>query len=188
MGRLIYSTITSLDGYIADEQDSFAWAEPDEEVHAFVNDLTREAGTHLYGRRLYEVMAVWETVPDDETVPEVERDFGRVWRAADKVVYSRSLPAVSTARTTLEREFDADAVRRRKESSDRDLVIGGADLAGTALGAGLVDEVQLLVSPVLVGGGTSAWPNGVRSRLELRDSRRFGNGVVHVRYDVRGGF
>src|SRR4051812_17249133 len=150
MGRLLYSAITSLDGYIADETGTFDWAAPDDEVHAFVNDAMRPIGTHLYGRRLYEVMVFWETVPEDDTVPAVERDFGRVWRAADKVVFSRTLEGVSTARTTLERELDPAALRRLKETSEADLLIGGAELAAVALRAGLVDEVQLFVSPVLV--------------------------------------
>jgi dihydrofolate reductase len=184
VGRLIYSTIASLDGYVADERGSFDWAEPDAEVHAFVNDLLRPVGTHLYGRRVYEVMVAWETVPDDDTVPAAERDFGRIWRAADKIVYSRTLSEVSSARTTLEREFDPDTVRRLKDAATDDLVIGGAELAGVALRAGLVDEVHLLASPVLVGGGTWAWPVGMQTRLTLRDERRFGNGVVSLRYDV----
>jgi dihydrofolate reductase len=186
MGRLIYSAITSLDGCIADETGSFDWAEPDAEVHAFVNDLMRPIGTHLYGRRLYEVMAFWETVPDDETAPAIERDFGRVWRAADKVVFSRTLGTVATPRTTLQREFEPDTVRQLKDGSDSDLLIGGAELAGVALRAGLVDAVQLFVSPVLVGAGRSVWGNDVRARLDLREERRFGNGVVHLSYDVVG--
>ncbi|HEX2072529.1 MAG TPA: dihydrofolate reductase family protein [Geodermatophilus sp.] len=129
-------------------------------------------------------MVAWETVPDDESVPAVERDFGRLWRGADKIVYSRTLPSVSSERTTLERALDVDAVRRLKDASDRDLLIGGPALAGAALHAGLVDECRLFVSPVLVGGGTAAWPDGLRSRLKLRDVRRFGNGVVHLRHDV----
>ena len=157
---------------------------PDDEVHAFVNDLARSVGTHLYGRRLYEVMVAWETMPDDESVPPVERAFGRLWRGADKIVYSRTLPSVSSERTTLERDFDVDAVRKLKETSDLDLLIGGPALAGAALHAGLADECQLFVSPVLVGGGTAAWPDGLRTRLKLRDVRRFGNGVVHLRHDV----
>ena len=153
MGRLLYSTITSLDGYIADETGTFDWAEPDDEVHAFVNDLVRPIGTHLYGRRLYDVMVFWETVPDDSSVDPVSRDFGRLWRGADKVVYSRTLDRVASGRTTLEREFDPDAVRRLKEASDTDLLVGGAELAGAAMRAGLVDEVSLFAFPVLVGGG-----------------------------------
>ena len=186
MGRLIYSTQLSLDGYIVDRDGSFAFTEPDEEVHAYVNDVLRPIGTHLYGRRLYEVMLYWETVPDDDTVHPVERDFGRYWRDADKVVYSRTMDAVTTGRTTLEREFAPDAVRRFKASSDTDLLVGGAELASVALRAGLVDEVRLFVFPVLVGGGRSAFGGDVRARLELREERRFAGGVVHVRYDVAG--
>ena len=186
MSRLIYWTNTSLDGYITDEAGSFDFSEPDEEVHGFINELIRPVGTHLYGRRLYEVMVYWETVADDDTVPAVERDFGRVWRAADKVVFSRTLPDVSSARTTLRRELDPDDVRRLKDSSGGDLVIGGAELAGAALRAGLVDEIRLFVSPVLLGGGRSAWDDHERARLELREERRFDNGAVYLRYDVRG--
>ena len=186
MGRLVYSTQVSLDGFIADRGGSFDFTEPDEEVHAFVNDSLRPIGTHLYGRRLYDVMVFWETVPDDSSVLPVERAFGRYWRNADKVVYSRTLEQVASERTTLEREFDPDAVRRLKESSDADLLVGGAELASVALRAGLVDEVRLFVFPVLVGGGRSAFGEDVRTRLELRDERRFGGGVVHLRYDVTG--
>jgi len=186
MGRLIYSTQVSLDGFITDRSGSFDFSEPDEEVHGFVNDSLRPIGTHLYGRRLYDVMVLWETVPDDSSVSPVMRDFGRVWRGADKVVYSRTLDRVASTRTTLEREFDPDAVRRLKAGSDADLLVGGAELAGVALRAGLVDEVRLFVFPVLVGGGRSAWGKDVGARLELRAERRFGGGVVHLRYDVAG--
>ena len=186
MGRLIYSTQVSLDGFIADRSGSFDFTHPDDEVHAYVNDVLRPIGTHLYGRRLYDVMLFWETVPDDSSVPPVARYFGRVWRGADKVVFSRTLDRVASGRTTLEREFDPDAIRRRKAASDADLLVGGAELAGAALRAGLVDEVRLFVFPVLVGGGRSAWGEDVRGRLELREERRFGSGVVHLRYDVGG--
>jgi dihydrofolate reductase len=184
MGRLIYSTQVSLDGFIADRSGSFDFTNPDDEVHAFVNDSLRPIGTHLYGRRLYDVMASWETVPDDSSVAPVMRDFGRYWRAADKVVYSRTLDRVASGRTTLEREFHPDAVRRRKDASDTDLLVGGAELAGAALRAGLVDEVRLFVFPVLVGGGRPAFGEDVRARLDLREERRFGSGVVHLRYDL----
>ncbi len=186
MGRLVYSTQASLDGFIVDRNGSFDFTEPDDEVHAFVNDSLRPIGTHLYGRRLYDVMVFWETVPDDSSVAPVMRDFGRYWRAADKVVYSRTLDRVVGGRTTLEREFDPDAVRRLKADSDADLLVGGAELASVALRAGLVDEVRLFVFPVLVGGGRSAWGDDVRARLELREERRFAGGVVHLRYDVAG--
>jgi dihydrofolate reductase len=183
MARLIYSALASLDGCIADEHGRFDWAEPDAEVHAFVNDLERPLGTHLYGRRMYEVMVFWET-PDLAGQPPHIRDYAEVWRDADKIVYSRTLPSVSSARTHLEREFDPDAVRRLKASADRDLGIGGPGLAGNALAAGLVDEVHLLLSPHVVGGGTRVFPDGVRLPLELLDERRFGNGTVYLRYRV----
>jgi dihydrofolate reductase len=177
MGRLVYSAIASLDGYIADEQGDFDWSAPDDEVHAFVNDLTRPARTHLLGRRMYEVLAVWETM--DDPAPEMQ-DFAQIWRAADKVVYSTTLQEVATARTRIERSFEPDAVRAIKEQGD--CTVGGAALAAEALRAGLVDEVQLLLSPVIIGGGTRALPDGVRLGLELVDERRFSNGVVHLAY------
>jgi len=177
MGRLVYSAIASLDGYIADEQGDFDWSAPDDEVHAFVNDLTRPARTHLLGRRMYEVLAVWETM--DDPAPEMQ-DFAQICRAADKVVYSTTLQEVATARTRIERSFEPDAVRAIKEQGD--CTVGGAALAAEALRAGLVDEVQLLLSPVIIGGGTRALPDGVRLGLELVDERRFTNGVVHLAY------
>ena len=184
MGRLVYSVITSLDGYVADASGSFDWSEPDAEVHAFVNDRTRSIGTHLYGRRLYEVMVAWEGLDLAGEPPEI-RDFAGIWRNADKVVYSRTLETVSSARTRIERQFEPDDVRRLKETEDRDLVVGGPELAGHALRAGLVDEIELFVSPVVVGGGTRALPDGLRLDLELQDERRFGNGVVRVLYRTR---
>lgn len=185
MARLIYSAITSLDGYVADPSGDFGWAAPDDEVHAFVNDLERPIGTCLYGRRLYEVMTYWETASTADPTGSVEDDFARIWQAADKVVYSTTLDAVSTERTTLEREFDADAVRARKESSPRDLSIGGPHLAAHALRAGLVDEIQLYLSQTIVGGGTAALPDGLRLDLELVDTHRFSSGVVYLRYLTR---
>jgi dihydrofolate reductase len=182
MARLIYSAIASLDGYVADEDGRFDWAAPDDEVHAFVNDQERPIGTYLYGRRMYEVMQAWETM--DTPAPSVERDFAQIWRAADKVVYSTTLEAVPTARTRLERRFDPDAVRELKATAERDLSIGGPHLAAAALRAGLVDECQLYLSPVVVGGGTRALPDGVRAPLELLGEHRFGSGVVHLRYRV----
>jgi len=182
MAKLTYIPITSLDGYIEDEKGRFDWAMPDAEVHAFVNDLARPIGIHLYGRRMYETMAVWQTVGDGPDVPPAEADFAEVWRAADKVVYSRTLEAVSTPRTRLEREFDPGAVRRLKDAADRDLSISGPDLAAHAFRAGLVDEVNLFLFPVVVGGGKPGLPGGVRIDLELLDDRRFRNGVVHLRY------
>jgi dihydrofolate reductase len=174
---LVYSALASLDGYIADADGRFEWAAPDAEVHAFVNDLERGVGTMLLGRRMYEVLVPWETM--DDPAPEM-RDFAQIWRAADKVVYSRTLAEVSSARTRIEREFDPEAVRRMKE--DGDVGIGGPELAGQAIRAGLVDELQLFLSPILVGGGTAALPDGVRLELELVEERRFGNGVVFLRY------
>ena len=187
MGRLVYSTQVSLDGFIADRDGSFEFTHPDDEVHGYVNDVLRPIGTHLYGRRLYDVMVFWETVGDDSSVDPVARDFGRYWRAADKVVYSRTLERVASGRTTIEREFDPAAVRRLKETSGTDLLVGGAELAGAALRAGLVDEVRLFVFPVLVGGGRPAFGEDVRARLELSEERRFTGGVVHLRYEVLHG-
>ena len=182
MSKLSSSAIASLDGYVADTEGRFDWAAPDAEVHAFVNDLERPIGTYLYGRRMYETMAVWETLDDPE--PEM-RDYAQLWRAADKVVYSRTLDGVSTARTRLERELQPDAVRARLADATRDVSIGGPTLAGAALAAGLVDQVQLFLNPIAVGGGTPALPEGLRVALELLDQRRFGNGVVFLNYRVR---
>lgn len=182
MAKLIYSAITSLDGFVADERGNFEWAAPDEAVHAFVNDLERPIGTHLYGRRMYEVLVAWES--DDIVVdqPPVIGDFAKIWRAADKIVYSRSLASVSSARTRIERSFDPDAVRRLKASADRDISVGGPDLAAQALRAGLIDEIHLFLNPIVIGRGNPALPDDVRVELELLDERRFGNGVVYVRY------
>jgi len=184
MARLVYSMIASLDVYVTDENGAFDWAAPDEEVHRFVNDLERRVGTYLYGRRMYEVMLAWEdpaTVADE---PPFMRDFAQVWQAADKVVYSRTLESVSSARTRIERDFVPDEVRRMKAAADGDLTIGGPDLAGQAIRAGLVDELHLLVVPVVVGAGKRCLPAGVRLRLELLDQRRFGGGVVYLRYRI----
>jgi dihydrofolate reductase len=180
MARLIYSAIASLDGYTADADGHFDWSAPDEEVHAFVNDLERPVGTYLYGRRMYDVMAVWETMPHDQSA--AMNDFAELWRAADKVVYSRTLEAPSTPRTRLEREFDPDAVRQLKAAATRDIGVGGPELAGQAIAAGLVDEYQLFLNPIIVGGGSRALPDGVRMPLELLEERRFANGVVYLRY------
>jgi dihydrofolate reductase len=179
MASLIYAAIASLDGYVEDEHGQFDWAAPDEEVHAFVNDLERPIGTYLYGRRMYETMVYWET--DDDEAP-VARDYGELWRAAEKVVYSRTLPTVSSERTRIEREFDAAAIKRMKESSRSDISIGGAELAGQAIAEGLVDECHLVLVPVLVGGGKRALPAGVHAELELLDERRFRSGVVYLHY------
>jgi dihydrofolate reductase len=184
MANLIYSAIASLDGYVEDESGGFGWAAPDEEVHAYVNELERPIGTYLYGRRMYETMVYWET--EGEGQPETE-DYSKIWRAADKVVYSRTLESVASERTRLEHDFDAAAVAELKASSARDLSIGGAELAGHAMRLGLVDECHLILNPVLVGGGKRALPDGVRVDLDLLEERRFTNGVVHLRYRVRNG-
>ena len=186
MAKLIYAAIASLDGYVEDEAGSFDWSRPDEEVHGFVNDLERPIGTYLYGRRMYETMVFWETAGDDADETAVFADFADLWRAADKIVYSRTLPAVTSAKTRLERSFDTDVVARLMQSSAADISIGGAELAGHAFRAGLVDECHLFLSPIVVGGGKRALADGVRTQLELLDERRFGNGVVHLRYHVHG--
>jgi dihydrofolate reductase len=179
---LVYATIGSLDGYTADAAGKFDWAEPDQEVFAAVNDIERGIGTYLYGRRMYETMLYWETASLDGQ-PPAERDFTEIWRAADKVVYSSTLQATSSARTRLERCFDPDAVRALKEHGT--VSVGGPGLASHALRAGLVDEYHLFVTPVVVGGGTPVFPAGARARLELTDERRFAGGVVYLRYRVR---
>jgi dihydrofolate reductase len=183
VARLVYAGITSLDGYTVDAEGSFAWAEPDEEVHRFVNDLERCVGTYLYGRRLYETMRVWQTVPEDEG-PDEMRDFGRVWRSADKVVYSATLSDAATPRTRLEHHFDPAVVRALVDAADRDVSVGGATLAACALRAGIVDELHQFLHPVVVGGGTPYLPEGVRLDLELLDERRFDSGVVHLHHRV----
>jgi dihydrofolate reductase len=187
VARLTYAAIASLDGYVADAQGGFGWAAPDEEVHAFVNDLQRPIGTYLYGRRLYDLMVPWETMGVDPDEPEVVRDFARVWRAADKVVYSSTLTAVTTPRTRIERSFDPVAVRRIVDESPAEVSVGGAQLAGQALHAGLVDECHLFVVPAIVGGGTHWLPRDLRVDLELLDERRFRNGTVHLHYRVSNG-
>jgi dihydrofolate reductase len=180
MAKLIYSAIASLDGYIADKDGVFDWAAPGEDVHAFVNDLERPVGTYLLGRRMYEVLLAWETMPTDEG-PQVQRDFATIWQATDKIVYSTTLQTTPTARTRLERRFDPDEVRQLKESAGSDITVGGPGLAATAIRAGLVDELHLFLNPVVVGGGTAALPDDVRFGLDLLDERRFG-GVVYLRY------
>ena len=182
MARLIYSAIASLDGYVADEDGKFDWAEPDEEVHTFVNDLERPIGTYLYGRRLYDVMVNWESPPRLADEPQHIQDFAALWQAAEKIVYSRKLETVSSARTRIEREFDPEGVRRLKASAHSDILIGGPELTAEAFKSGLVDELHLFVAPAVVGGGTRALPDQVRLKLELVDERRFGNGTVHLRY------
>lgn len=182
MARLIYSTLSSLDHYVADADGKWSFAEPDPEVHAFVNAQERGVGTYLYGRRIYEVMAVWETL--DDPAPEM-REYAEIWRAADKIVYSRTLRNVTTSRTRLSPRFEPDAVRALKESSERDLGIGGPELAAEAIRAGLIDEWQFILSPALVGGGKPSLPDGVRIDLSLVDVRRFEGGAVFLRYVTR---
>jgi dihydrofolate reductase len=183
MAKLIYSAITSLDGYVEDAEGKFDWAAPGEEVHAFVNELERPIGTHLYGRRMYETMVYWETVSTADQ-PTVIRDFAKIWRAAEKIVYSRTLESVSSARTRIERDFDIEEIRRLKEISGPDITIGGAQLAGQAIRAGLLDECHLLLTPIVVGAGKPALPENVRTPLELMGERRFDSGVVHLHYRV----
>jgi dihydrofolate reductase len=183
MGQLVYTAITSLDGYVNDAEGRFDWSVPDPQVHRMVNDLEREVGTYLYGRRLYEVMRSWQDV--EATEPDYVRDYAEIWRAADKVVFSRTLEEVTTPRTRLVHDLDPTAVRQLVDASDREVSIGGADLAGQAMADGLVAEVRCLVSPVVVGAGTPWLPDAVRVDLELLHERRFDNGVVYLSYRVR---
>jgi len=185
MAKLIYSAIMSLDGYIADEHGNFDWAAPDEEVHRFVNDLERPVGTYLYGRRMYEVMSYWETAHTLADQSPVARDFAAIWQGADKIVYSKTLEDTSSVRTRIERDFEPEAIRQLKASAERDLTVGGPDLAAQAIKAGLVDEYQLFLTPIMVGGGKKALPDNVRGELELLDERRFTNGTVYLRYRSR---
>jgi dihydrofolate reductase len=182
--ELIYSAITSLDGYVEDAGGNFDWAAPDQEVLAFVNDLERSVGTYLYGRRMYETMLYWEsahTIPDQ---PDLVRDFTEIWQAADKIVYSKTLQAVSSGRTRIERDFDFEAVRHLKAEAGADITVGGADLAAQAFAAGLVDELHLFLVPVVVGAGKLALPHHIHLDLQLLDERRFKSDVVYLRYSV----
>jgi dihydrofolate reductase len=186
VAKLIYSAIVSLDGYVADEEGHFDWAAPDEEVYAFVNDLERRVGTYLYGRRMYEVMRYWDTAQASADRHPVEMDYARIWRSADKVVYSETLETALSAKTRIERDFDPEAVRRMKEQAERGISVGGPDLAAQALEAGLVDEwCHLFVAPIVVGGGKRFLPPNVRLDLELLDERRFEGGVVYLRYRTK---
>jgi dihydrofolate reductase len=185
MAKLVYAAIASLDGYVEDKSGNFEWAAPDEEVHAFVNDLERPIGTYLYGRRMYETMVPWETASTSGDQSAVSRDFAEIWQAAEKIVYSRTLQTPSSARTRIERAFDPAAIGQLKESSAHDITVGGAELASEAIAAGLVDECHLFLGPVIVGGGKRALPDDVRIQLELLDERRFRSGVVHLHYGVR---
>jgi dihydrofolate reductase len=182
MARLIYSAIASADGYVEDAAGSFDWAAPDEELLRFINDLERPVGTYLYGRRMYETMLYWETA---DTVPghsSSDREFTGIWQAAEKIVFSTTLTSVSSARTRIERNFDPGMIRQLKSATEHDITVGGADLAGQAIKAGLVDEVRFFLAPVVLGGGKRALPDGVRSNLELLDTRRFASGAVYLRY------
>jgi dihydrofolate reductase len=183
MAKLIYAALCSLDGYVADRDGAFDWAAPDGEVHEAVNDLQRPIGTLLLGRRMYDVLVAWETMETADEPPVIQ-DFAQLWRGADKIVYSRSLETTASARTRIERTFEPDAIRQLKDTSARDLSIGGPDLARQAIAAGLVDEIHLFLSPIVVGGGTRALPDGVRVRLHLQAERRFGNGTVHLHYGI----
>ena len=185
MTKLIYMAISSLDGYVEDAKGKFDWSAPDEEVHAFVNDLERSVGTHLYGRRMYETMAYWENPPDFAEEPSVYKEYAGIWQAAEKVVYSKTLRAASSARTRIEREFDPEAVQRLKGAATRDLSVGGAELAAQAIAAGLVDEFQLFLVPVIVGGGKRSLPDNVRVNLQLLGKRGFYNGTVYLHYAIR---
>jgi dihydrofolate reductase len=185
VGKLIYSAITSLDGFVADENGNFDWAAPDDEVHGFVNDMERPVGTYLLGRRMYEVMVYWETVQTADE-PAVINDYAEIWQAADKIVYSKTLETASSNRTRIEHNFDPEAVRQMKAEASRDMSIGGPDLAAQAIRAGLVDELHLFVNPIVIGSGNPALPSNVRVMLELLDQKRFSNGVVHLHYSVAG--
>jgi len=184
MAKLIYSAITSLDGYVEDKRGNFDWAMPDAEVFAFINDLEQPIGTYLYGRGMYETMTFWETAPTSTDQPAVMRDFAEIWRAAEKIVYSRTLQTPSSGRTRIERAFDPPAIKRLKEASARDITIGGAELAGEAMAAGLVNECHLFLNPVIVGGGKRALPDDVHCQLKLLAEHRFENGVVHLHYGL----
>ena len=185
MAKLIYSAITSLDGYVADSEGNFDWSAPDEEVHRFINDLERPIGTYLYGRRMYEVMRYWDTAPTGNEEPTAEQDYAKIWQATDKIVYSKGLDQASTGKTRIEREFEPEAIKYLKTTATRDVSVGGPTLAAQALKLGLVDECHFFLSPVVVGGGNPALPDNVRLGLELLDERRFDNGVVHLHYRVK---
>jgi dihydrofolate reductase len=183
--RLIYSAITSLDGYVEDASGSIDWGAPDEEVHAFVNDLERPIGIYLYGRRMYETMLYWETAHTIPDQPYVVQDFTEIWQAADKIVYSKTLQAVSSARTRIERDLDPEAIRHLKATAAADITVGGAELAAQAFRAGLVDELRLFLVPVVVGAGKPALPDQIRLDLQLLDERRFKSDVTYLRYGVK---
>ena len=185
MAKLVYGTNTSLDGYIEDANGDFDWSEPGEDLHRFFNDLVAGAGTFVYGRRLYETMAVWETDPSLAAQDDVLRRFAEAWQDADKLVYSRTVSEAATRRTRIERDFDAEQVRSLVAAADRDVLIGGAEIAAHALRAGIVDEYLVALHPVIVGSGKPALPDGLFLELELLDERRFSSGVVALRYRIR---
>jgi dihydrofolate reductase len=187
MAKLVYSAICSLDGYVADRDGKFDWAAPDEEVHAAVNEAEKPIGTFLLGRRMYEVLSVWETMDTGPSEPAAIRDYAEIWRSAEKVVYSRALENAASSKTRIEREFEPEAVREMKASADRDLSVGGPGLAAEALRAGLVDELQLFLNPILIGGGLPALPPDLRIELELLAERSFRNGVVYLQHRVLSG-
>jgi dihydrofolate reductase len=186
MGELHYSAIASVDGYVADDLGNFDWATPDEEVHRFVNELERSIGTYLYGRRMYEVMRFWDAPDAVDGQPDHIREYAEIWRAADKIVFSSTLDDVTTDRTALERRLDPDAIDAVKSLAAKDVSIGGPTIAAAAFAAGLVDRCHLILAPAIVGGGTSAFPPGVRVQLELVDQRRFANGMTSLEYRVHG--
>jgi dihydrofolate reductase len=187
MARLIYSSISSLDGYIEDSDGKFDWAAPDEEVHKFINDLERTVGTYLFGRRMYETMMVWETDPNLAAESPLMRDFAEIWQAANKIVYSKTLETVHTRKTRIERNFDPEAIRQLKEAAEQDIYIGGPGLAAHAFRSGLIDECQLFLSPIMVGSGKQSIPSNVRLELELMEEHRFSNGMIFLRYRTKQG-
>ena len=187
MAHLIYSAISSLDGYIEDRDGNFDWAMPDEEVHRFINNLERTVGTYLLGRRMYEIMTVWETDPNLAADSPLTQDFAEIWQAADKIVYSRTLAAASTRKTQIERTFNPEAVQQLKKTAQHDILIGGPELAAHAFRAGLIDECHLFLTPIIVGGGKQSLPDNIRLELELLEERRFSNGTVFLRYRTRQG-
>jgi dihydrofolate reductase len=185
MAKLIYSAITSADGYVEDATGAFDWGAPEEELSRFINELERPVGTYLYGRRMYETMVYWETAQPEPGEPPFVQEFTRIWQTAEKIVFSKTIENVSSARTRIERDFNPDVVRQLKSATEQDMTVAGADLAGQAIRAGLVDELQLFLVPVIVGGGKRALPNGFRSDLELLDTRRFACGAVYLRYRLK---
>lgn len=182
MAKLIYSTITSLDCFVEDSEGGFGWAEPDEEVFSFINQLERPIGTYLYGRRMYETMVYWETASTEPNQSQVEKEFTDIWQAADKIVYSTTLTSATSTKTRIERDFDPNVVAKLKETAQRDVCVGGSNLASQALKARLVDEIHLFLTPILVGTGKRAFPSDFHQPLKLLDEKRFGCGVVFLRF------